>query len=53
MSLVAYVAEDDLVSRPSMGRETFGLAKTICPSTGGCHGWEMGVGVLGARQGRV
>ena len=38
-------------SRPSVGGETFGLAKIICPSTGECQGQEVGVGVLGSRAG--
>ena len=49
MSLAAYVAEDGLVSRPSLGGEALGLTKIICPSTGECQ--EAGVGELGSREG--
>ena len=38
-------------SRPSLGGETLGLVKIICPSTGECHGQEARVGVLGNRVG--
>jgi hypothetical protein len=40
-------------SWPSMGGETLGLVKTICPSTGECQGQEAGVGGLGRRAGDV
>jgi hypothetical protein len=40
VSLVSYVAE---------GGDTFGLAKTICPSIGECQGQEAGVGGLESR----
>jgi hypothetical protein len=41
VSVVAYVA--------TMGGETLGLGKIICPSTGECQGQEAGVGGLGSR----
>jgi hypothetical protein len=34
-----------------MGRETLGLAKIICPSTGEYQSQEAGVGGLGSRVG--
>jgi hypothetical protein len=39
-------------SWPSMGGESLGLVKTICPSTGECQGQEAGVGRLGSRAGK-
>ena len=38
-------------SRPLMGGEALSLGKIICPSTGECHGQEVGVGGLGNRVG--
>jgi hypothetical protein len=37
-------------SQPSMGGETLGLAKILCPSIGECQGQEAGVGGLGSRR---
>ena len=50
MSLVLYVAEDGLVGYHWEERP-LGLANFICPSTGECQGQEVGVGVLGSREG--
>jgi len=36
-------------SQPSMGGETLGLVKILCPSIGECQGLEAGVGGLGSR----
>jgi hypothetical protein len=38
-------------NRPSMGGETLGLVKIICPSKGEYQGQEAGVGGLGSRAG--
>ena len=38
-------------SQQSMGGETLGLGKIICPSTGECQVQEAGVGGLGSRAG--
>jgi hypothetical protein len=48
VSLVAYVAEDGLVSHQWEERP-LGLVKIICPSTGGCQGQKVRVGGLGSR----
>ena len=50
MSLVAYVAEDGLVSHHWEERP-LGLANFICSSTGECQGQEMGVGGKGSSAG--
>jgi hypothetical protein len=50
VSLVAYVAEDDLVGH-QCGREALGLGKIICPSTGEYQGQEAGLDGLGSRTG--
>jgi hypothetical protein len=34
---------------PSMGGETLGLVKVLCPSIGECQGQEAEVGGLGSR----
>jgi hypothetical protein len=36
-----------------MGVEALGLVKIICPSTGECHGQELGMGRLGSSVRRV
>jgi hypothetical protein len=38
-------------SQPSMGGESLGNSKTICPSTGECQGQEAGVDGLGSKAG--
>jgi hypothetical protein len=43
VSLPAYVAEDGLVGHYCEERPLF-LANISCPSTGECHGQEVGVG---------
>jgi hypothetical protein len=53
LSLAAYVAEDGLVGRSSMGGEALGLVKIICPSTGECQGQERGGGLWRAGPGSV
>jgi hypothetical protein len=53
MALAAYVAEDGLVSH-SMGGESLGPVKVLCPIIGECLVQEVGVGRLGSRgRGRV
>ena len=51
VSLAAYVAEDGLVSRSSMGGEALGPVKVPCPSVGECQGQEAGVVGWGAGGG--
>jgi hypothetical protein len=51
VSLAAYVAEDDLVDRSSVGGEAFGSVKVVYPSLGECQGQEAGVGRLGSGGG--
>jgi hypothetical protein len=51
VSLVAYVAEDTIVSWPSTGGEVLGIVKIICPSTQECQGQEARVGGLWSRAG--
>ena len=50
LALVAYVAEDGLISQSSVGGEALGSVKVLCPSIGHCHGQESGVGGLMSRE---
>ena len=50
VSLAAYVAEDGLIGHHWEERP-LGLAKILFPSTGECHGQEVGVGGLGSKAG--
>ena len=47
--MLTYICSRGWPSWPSIGGETLGLMKIICPSTGECQGQEAGVCGLGSR----
>jgi hypothetical protein len=49
VALAAYVAEDGL-SQLSVGGETLGPVKALCPSVGECKYQEVGEGGLMSRE---
>jgi hypothetical protein len=51
MAPASYVAEVGLAML-SMGGETLGLVRALCPSVGECQGQEMGVGGVVSRGSR-
>ena len=50
-SVSSYICSRGWPSQPSTGGEALGLAKILFPSTGECHGQEVGVGGLGSKAG--
>jgi hypothetical protein len=49
MALAAYVPEDGLNGRSSMGGEALGPVRVLCPNIGECQGQEVGMGGLVSR----